>query len=285
MLLNCVSDLEQGSTRTIYTPTEDTVKKPFYIYECGYYRCGSKFRMEHKERDHYLILLTISGVGIIISDGLTYRVPKESAVLVDCSKDVEYYTTGPNTWEMYWCYISGSGLEPYEAYLNDRNETVLEFTDVEPARKAMESLNFHAGHLSELSDFFISNDISDVLTAMANQKHQQLRSSIKPKQVEIIDACTQYMEEHYQEKVSLEEISAMLDVTKYYLIRIYKDVNKITPYEYLTLYRINKAKDMIRNTSESIENISAQCGFLNANTFIRAFKKCVGRTPTSYKRL
>lgn len=285
MLVTYVSDLDQESKHIIYTPTEGTVKKPFYIHECGYYRCGSKFRVEHTQRDNYLILFTVSGVGIVVCDRFTYRVPKGSAILINCSKRVQYYTTGPKRWEMYWCYASGSGIEEYEGYLNDRDETVLEFEDPEPARQAMEHLVCHAQNLSEVSDFKISNDISSILSEMAGQKAIQLREGIKPKQVEIIDACTQYMEEHYMEKISLEEISEMLDVTKYYLIRIYKDVNKITPYEYLTLYRINKAKDMIRTTSESIENVSAQCGFLNANTFIRAFKKCVGMTPTSYKKL
>lgn len=285
MLVTYVPDLDQESEHIVYTPTEETIKKPFYIYECGHYSCGSRFRVEHTSRDGYLILLTVTGVGIVICDGLTYRVAAGNAILVNCAKKVEYYTTGPNNWDMFWCYGAGTGMAEYEAYLNDRNESVLEFSDVGPAKKAMEDLLLHARKLSELSDFLISNDVSEALTAMARQKAEQLRQGVKPKQVEVIDICTRYMEEHYMEKVSLEEISEMLEVTKYYLIRIYKEVNKITPYEYLTLYRINKAKEMIRDTQESIESISSKCGFLNANTFIRAFKKCVGRTPTSYKKL
>lgn len=285
MLVTYVPDLDQESEHIVYTPTEETIKKPFYIYECGHYSCGSGFKAEHKNREGYMIIVTVTGVGIVICDGLTYRVAAGNAILINCAKDVQYYTTGPNKWNMFWLYGGGQGMANYESYLNDRNESVLEFSDVEPAKKAMEELLFHAGKLSELSDFQISNDVSEVLTIMALQKAEQLRQGVKPRQAEVIDICTRYMEEHYMEKVSLEEISEMLDVTKYYLIRIYKEVNKITPYEYLTLYRINKAKEMILDTSESIESISTKCGFLNANTFIRAFKKCVGRTPTSYKKL
>ena len=115
MLVTYVSDLDQESKHIIYTPTEGTVKKPFYIHECGYYRCGSKFRVEHTQRDNYLILFTVSGVGIVVCDRFTYRVPTGSAILINCSKRVQYYTTGPKRWEMYWCYASSwiLGVAPF----------------------------------------------------------------------------------------------------------------------------------------------------------------------------
>lgn len=285
MLLNYTPDMEQDSCHIMYTPTESTVQKPFYIHDCGYYNCRSNFQMEHSGRDHYMIIVTVSGVGILVSDGYTYRLPAGSAVLVNSRKKVQYYKTGPTNWKMYWCNMSGSHMEEYETYLNEKEETVLEFQDIEPVARAMKEMLGHAEQVMESSDFAISNELSQVLTAMTMQKKIQLKEGIKPKQVEIIETCTKYMEDHFREKVSLEEISEMLDVSKYYLIRIYKDVNKITPYEYLTIYRVSKAKKLIQETAISIEDISSSCGFLNANTFIRAFKKYVGMTPTSYKKL
>lgn len=285
MLLNYVPDLEEDSRHIFYTPLESTLQKPFYIYECGYYNCGSHFTMEQKERDEYMIIATVSGVGILVCDGYTSRMPAGSVVLINARRRVQCYTTGPRNWKMYWCRLNGGMIREYEEYLNDRDETVLECQDTETIEQIMKELCSHAESLSVSSDFAISNDISRMLTFMTAQKKARLRRGIKPRQVEIIDTCTRYMEEHYQEKISLEEISEKLEVSKYYLIRIYKDINKTTPYEYLTIYRVNQAKKMIREKAGSIEDISSKCGFLNANTFIRAFKKYVGMTPTSFKRL
>lgn len=58
----------------------------------------------------------------------------------------------------------------------------------------------------------------------------------------------------------------------------------VTPYSYLTNYRINRSKELLRSTSMSITDISEECGFLDPGNFIAQFKKRTGMRPLQYRR-
>lgn len=57
-----------------------------------------------------------------------------------------------------------------------------------------------------------------------------------------------------------------------------------TPYSYLTSYRINMSKRMLRLTDRSIAEIAENCGFLDTSNFITHFKKHVGVKPMQYRK-
>lgn len=93
-----------------------------------------------------------------------------------------------------------------------------------------------------------------------------------------------YVEEHYLEQISLEEISRLFFIDMYYLSRLFKTVTGFTFKEYLILQRISKAKDLLFHTNDNITQVCMNSGFCNVNHFIRIFKKYEGITPYQYRK-
>ena len=87
------------------------------------------------------------------------------------------------------------------------------------------------------------------------------------------------------EKLTLEQIAASAGISTRECSRCFQSILKMTPIEYLTDCRVRKAADMLRNTSQSIIEISYNCGFSTASYFCRIFKKVMGQSPSTYKRL
>lgn len=90
----------------------------------------------------------------------------------------------------------------------------------------------------------------------------------------------------YDRELSVQGLSGMVYVTPQYLSRLFGRFLGCSVYEYLTGYRINKAKELLLLDSHiRVQEIARQVGFQDASHFIAVFKKVTGITPLEFRRL
>ncbi len=94
----------------------------------------------------------------------------------------------------------------------------------------------------------------------------------------------QYINEHYFENISLDEISASANVSKSECLRCFKSSLGTTPYKYLMEFRLSKAADMLENTSKSISEIACCTGFNQLSYFGKCFKEKIKCSPKEYRK-
>lgn len=93
-----------------------------------------------------------------------------------------------------------------------------------------------------------------------------------------------YMQEHYMESITLDNIADSILVSKSECCRCFKRTLNITPFEYLMKYRIlESTKKMHQKTLESISEIAGSVGFNNTSYYNKIFKKYMSCTPTEYR--
>ena len=99
-----------------------------------------------------------------------------------------------------------------------------------------------------------------------------------------IQSLCQYMEEHFAENVTLDELLSMTDFGKSYLLRSFTRQTGVSPYRYLQTIRLDKAK---RFLEEGIAPIDAagMAGFSDQSHFTHFFKQFIGLTPKQYQRI
>lgn len=96
-----------------------------------------------------------------------------------------------------------------------------------------------------------------------------------------------YIEKHYNETITLEDLAASVHLSKSECCRCFKRTLQITPFEYLMKYRIYRAASMLqRNDSHarSMSSLAFSVGFNNASYFNKVFKQYLHCTPSEYKR-
>ncbi|MDR2870895.1 MAG: AraC family transcriptional regulator [Deferribacteraceae bacterium] len=99
-----------------------------------------------------------------------------------------------------------------------------------------------------------------------------------------IEALCTFLEQHYAERITLNMLSELVQLNKYYLVRLFTRHKGITPYRYLETIRINKAKTMLEQGIEPAQ--AAQLvGFSDQSHFSTYFGKFIGLTPGQYQAI
>ncbi|MDO4521546.1 MAG: AraC family transcriptional regulator [Eubacteriales bacterium] len=93
-----------------------------------------------------------------------------------------------------------------------------------------------------------------------------------------------YMERHYQNPISLQELSDSVSMSPKYFCRFFAEMTHQTPMEYLNRQRIEQACSQLVTTDDSITEIAFNNGFNDLSYFIRTFKKYKGTTPGKYQK-
>lgn len=125
-----------------------------------------------------------------------------------------------------------------------------------------------------------------ILKTCPNNYFQEINSlSRVRKPDERIEKAVKYIEENYRNKIGIDELSKIACISKYHFMKLFKEAVGKKPTQYINEVKIDKAKEMIRNTTLSFERICEECGYKNYPYFYRNFKKITGNTPLKYKQM
>lgn len=94
-----------------------------------------------------------------------------------------------------------------------------------------------------------------------------------------------YIDSHYTEDISLEQLAKLAGYSKFHFTRLFKQYADSTFYDYLCYKRIRVAEDLLSDPRIPITEIALQVGFSSISTFNRTFKKLKNCTPSEYRAL
>ncbi len=109
-------------------------------------------------------------------------------------------------------------------------------------------------------------------TEQAVEHHPHIRKTIR------------LIETHYMDDLTLDWIADRLNLSDAYLSRLFKEQTGISYKQYLTKYRLNIIKELLRNTDKTIQEIASMTGYQSANQLTRIFRKYEQMTPRGYRQ-
>ncbi len=102
---------------------------------------------------------------------------------------------------------------------------------------------------------------------------------------ERIRTMMQYINMHFPEKISLQDIADSAFISTRDCIRIFNQNLNRTPVEYLTQVRIENARQMLVHSDKSVTEIASACGFFDSSYFTKVFRETSGLTPTAFRKV
>ncbi len=94
----------------------------------------------------------------------------------------------------------------------------------------------------------------------------------------------EYIFEHYCEKIYIEKLADMINVSSDYFTKMFKDSIGTTPIDYINCLRVNESMRLLSETDRPMADIAERIGFCNPNYFHKIFKQYMNTSPLAYRK-
>lgn len=283
-MLDYCLDISSNSKWVICTKPDIAKTLPFYITEAGEFFAGEKYYTERDGRSGLQLIYTISGTGRLTAGGNEITLLPNTAVIIRCGER-HRYETFEAPWHNLWIHFDGSGTEGYEHLINDDRYHSIPVANTADFESDFMNLLTMSGKFDLLTGALISDCISRLMTELLTQK---LSRALRPEGTDgrypELRTVLDFIHKNYGRAITIDDMTDRVNISKYHFIRIFKKQMGVTPYEYLTDYRINKAKILLRTSYKSVFEIACDVGYKSKSNFIAKFRAATGTTPAKYRR-
>lgn len=254
-----------------------------YIQELGNFYANELFYTERSDLPSYLIKYVASGSGILEYEGKTYHLGIGDCFWIDCQKYQKYYTDpAVGKWHTLWVHFYGQQChEYYQMFRKMNNSPIFHISDDEDPESMFLSMiqEYKKSYLDSALDIRSAELLVHIM-CFAILSYQQQNKEPVP---DAIRKAQEYITEHFNEKISLDELCLRFHISKHYFIRQFKKYVGTTPHNFIISRRMREAKVLLRGSELPIEDIAEQTGFVHASHLINCFQKLEGITPSRYR--
>ena len=271
-----------SSNRVLYTPSAFARTSLLHLQEIGTLQALAPHTSSRSNLQSYLFFTVLSGSGELVYDGKKYELKKGDMVFIDCRKPYSH-TTDSNLWSLRWCHFYGPTLSfVYEKYVERGGRPTFRPEETASFLSTLDSLYKLASGSDYIRDMRINEELNRLCTLLMEQSWNPEEATTAPKKLSVVEV-KEYLEQHYAEKISLNELSKQFFINKYYLTRVFKEQFGQSITAYLTSLRITHAKQLLRFSEKSVEEIGLKCGLGQLHYFSRVFKEVEGVPPSIYR--
>ena len=275
------------SERVIYTPSVFARENLLYLQEAGSLKATRPHTSSRQGLSSFLFFIVVSGSGTLRSGGRTWELHPEDCVFLNCS-DPYSHTTSRDLWELKWVHFYSSSMPGiYSKYVERGGETVFWPKDLQAFSECLDRIYELASSDDHIRDMRINEMLARLLMLLMEESWHPEKapsSGAAALKRQSIGEIRSYLDAHFADKVSLDDLAERFFINKYYLARLFREQYGTSIGSYITGLRISRAKELLRFTDMTVEAVGAAVGMQDANYFSRAFRRVEGMTPGEYRR-
>ncbi|MGN1480959.1 AraC family transcriptional regulator [Porcipelethomonas sp.] len=283
---NSQNSIPKKFIRIRNVPSEKTSNSLLYVQETGFLTSEHAGASKTNQINSFLFICVLDGKGIIELNGTPHNVSAGQCVFIDCKNPHSYRCDKNDPWELLWLHFNGISAQYYYSLFTEaksRNCCVFIPQNLENIKLILNKIIYNNAHKSDNTEIINAKLITDLLTSVITnyciyEEDESEKYTCK------LSAVKDYLDNHFTESINLDKLSDIFYISKFYLTREFKKKYGITIIQYIINKRIEYAKELLRSTDKSIEEISEICGFNDPSYFSKQFKKNESITCLNYRK-
>lgn len=252
------------------------------IYTCGYESCAPGHSYGPILRNGYLIHYILNGSGIYKARGKLYRLCEGDAFLI-CPGELIYYEADMHTpWTYTWIGMQGIKIKGYLERTSLFDDLTVHFGNDAQIRRCHEKMA-EADQLTQNRDLIMNSILYEYLFLLAD-KFPNGKIAIQENRTGHVEEALRYIEDHYCDPFTVQELADHLGLNRSYLHRIFKSFTGVSIQSYLLDYRIRQACILLKTTPLSVRVIAHSVSYIDPLYFSRIFHQKMGVSPSEYRK-
>lgn len=237
--------------------------------------------MERNETGKIIFQYTLNGLGKINIEGKNYELKSGDGFLVDIPSNHHYYLPKESKeWEFIFLTLYGEEAERCFKLIKNKFGQILHLDSTSlPIKHIFNSLEKAAAN--ELQDAYESSAYAYSFLMNLISHIQSSQNKSWPKSVL---KAVYFIQSHYAEPISLDDIVDESQISKYHLTRIFQQYTHMTPMKFVTKIRMEQALKLLKDDSLTIDEIAKSVGYANGNYFNKVFRSFIGVSPGKYRK-
>ena len=273
------------TSRILYTPSAFARTSLIHLQETGSLRATKPHTSQRENLASYLFFLVCSGGGTLQYAGRTRPLRAGDCVFLDCQKPYSHRTSD-DLWQLKWVHFYGPNMNSiYDKYTERGGGPCFHPKNPEPYDRLLNKLYETAASEDHVRDMRIFETLAALLTLLMEESWDPESRRHSPFRKQDLQEIKEYLDRHYAQRITLDDLADRFYINKFYLTRIFKEQFGTSINNYLLQTRITHAKQLLRFTDRTIESIGRECGIEDANYFSRMFRKEEGISPGEFRRM
>lgn len=236
--------------------------------------------------DYYLIHTVLSGKGSFHMRGQKYELYAGDSFVI-CPKEMYCYEADAfNPWHYCWIAFQGHGAEQLLSSVNiSAHRPVVHH----PGNRRIITLYRKMYQTLQQSAALCDMEVTGYMKLLFAEYGRANQVTAPPVQTETqsdierqIQQAVRYLTFQFAESISIEQVAQSLGYNRIYLSKMFKQFTGMTPMQYLTKIRMERAKTLL-SSGLTIEQISKSVGYKDPLYFSKQYKKWHGSTPSDHR--
>lgn len=226
------------------------------------------------DENSYLVFYLCAGDAILV-DKDYFSLEAKTTLIKQMNKDYSLYL---NECECYYALLKGNRIDEFLK----GEQFILDMGFSKKSEIFFYSLFSSLDKYKRCDEYSIA---ASVLRLYSDKENYLSGFKDISKKQEIVEKALSFIEKNYQKDIGLVDISNASGYSEYYFLRIFKEVMRMTPYEYLIRKRLSQVKILLLTSDKTIEEIAYACGFKSDISLYKAFKNAYSITPREFKKM
>lgn len=275
-----------SSSRIIYTPSAFARSALIHLQETGVLQAVYPHKSERSGLYSCLFFTVLSGAGQLAYDGSVYQLQPGDCVFLECRKKYRH-DTGFNSsalWSLQWCHFYGPNMNAiYQKYQERGGKPVFHPDRISDYRNILTELYQIANSDDYVRDMRIHEKLSSLLILLMEDAWDADKRAETSSDTIDIQKVKEYLDANFKEKITLDDLASRFYISKYYLLKLFKERYGVTVNAYLNQLRVTYIKKQLRFTDETVERIAEEL-HIEPTYLSRLFKKMEGTSPSKFRK-
>src|SRR5574344_1779530 len=250
------------------------------LMECGREICISDKDIVLSQKNYHLFHYINSGKGLFEIEGKTYVLSKGMVFYIPPNTQAHYSPDKNDPWTYTWLGFDGVAVESFLKRANiSRTNPVLGDDDTLELNDCFSRLYDEYKKCSYLNVVCLGIGY-ELFGRMLNKFGGKLVDYKET--MSYVSFAKEYIDNNYQFEVKIDDVANSVGVTPNYLANVFQKSEKMSPKQYLTKIRMEKAKLLLSKNQYKVKDVSNAVGYKNQLHFSNEFKKYYGCSPKNF---